>query len=185
MIGQDLHSHLHLLKPDLWGTTLKASTQQVMSLSAAIERIFNPGEKVLVRDYRPRHSRWQSGVVMAAVGIKMYEVQCDNGGLWKRHSDQIRANPVGLELKDSLSSRELSNHVDITTGAHSRAVQPCPSATDEPRPSATNEPCPSTTEAVPDVSRQPSICPDPRISPELLRVISCCQETGMWFYACD
>ena len=126
-----------------------------------------------------------AGVVMAAVGIKMYEVQCDNGGLWKRHSDQIRANPVGLELKDSLSSRELSNHVDITTGAHSRAVQPCPSATDEPRPSATNEPCPSTTEAVPDVSRQPSICPDPRISPELLRVISCCQETGMWFYACD
>ena len=114
MIGQDLHSHLHLLKPDLRGTTLKASTQQVMSLSAAIERIFNPGEKVLVRDYRPRHSRWQSGVVMAAVGIKMYEVQCDNRGLWKRHSDQIRANPVGLELKDSLSSRELSNHVDIT-----------------------------------------------------------------------
>eukprot|EP00731_Ephydatia_muelleri_P026502 Em0018g602a len=146
MIGQDLHSHLHLLKPDLWGTTLKASTQQVMSLSAAIERIFNPGEKVLVRDYRPRHSRWQSGVVMAAVGIKMYEVQCDNRGLWKRHSDQIRANPVGLELKDSLSSRELSNHVDITTGAHSRAVQPCPSATDEPRPSATDEPRPSATD---------------------------------------
>ena len=76
-----------------------------MSHSAAIERIFKPGKKVLVRDYRSRHSRWQSGIVMAAVGTKTYEVQCDNGGLWKRHSDQIWANPVGVELKDSLSNR--------------------------------------------------------------------------------
>ena len=57
MIGQDLHSRLHLLKPDLRGTTLKASTRQVMSRSAAIEHIFKLGEKVLVRDYRPGHSR--------------------------------------------------------------------------------------------------------------------------------
>ena len=105
MIGRDLRSRLHLLKPDLRGTTLKAST--------AIECIFKPGEKVLVRDYQLGHSRWQSGVVMAAVGTKTYEVQCDNRGLWKRHSDQIRANPVGVELKDYLSLRELSDQADI------------------------------------------------------------------------
>ena len=39
------------------------------------------------------------------------------------------------------------------------------SETDEPRPSATDEPRPSATEAVPDVSRQPSICPDPEDLP--------------------
>ena len=43
--------------------------------------------------------------------------------------------------------------------------EPRPSATDEPRPSATDESRPSATEAVPDVSRQPSICPDPEDLP--------------------
>ena len=43
--------------------------------------------------------------------------------------------------------------------------EPRPSETDEPRPSETDEPRPSATEAVPDVSRQPSICPDPQDLP--------------------
>ena len=43
--------------------------------------------------------------------------------------------------------------------------EPRPSATDEPRPSATDESRPSATEAVPDVSRQPSVCPDPEDLP--------------------
>ena len=150
----------------------------MMSRSAAIEHIFNPGVKVLVRDYRPGHSRWQSGVVMAAVGIKTYEVQCDNGGRWKHHSDQIRANPVGLELKDSLSLRELSDQVDIVSDGGmllqphpsetrlSATNEPRPSAIDEPRPSATDEPRQSEIETVPDVSGQPSICPDPEDLPK-------------------
>ena len=120
MIGRELHSRLHLLKPDLRGTTLKASTRQVMSHSAATERLFSPGEKVLVRDYRPGHARWQSGVLVKAMGVKTYVVQCENGGLWKRHSDQVRPNPVGLKLKDPLSSRELTEEVDA--GPPSRAA---------------------------------------------------------------
>ena len=91
-----------------------------MSHSAATERLFSPGEKVLVRDYRPGHARWQSGVVVKAVGVKTYVVQCENGGLWKRHSDQVRPNPVGLKLKDPLSSRELTEEVDA--GPPSRAA---------------------------------------------------------------
>ena len=47
----------------------------------------------------------------------------------------------------------------------SETDEPRPSATDEPRPSETDEPRPSATEAVPDVSRQPSICPDPEDLP--------------------
>ena len=47
----------------------------------------------------------------------------------------------------------------------SETDEPHPSATDEPHPSETDEPRPSATEAVPDVSRQPSICPDPEDLP--------------------
>ena len=47
----------------------------------------------------------------------------------------------------------------------SETDEPHPSATNEPHPSETDEPRPSATEAVPDVSRQPSICPDPEDLP--------------------
>ena len=116
MIGRDLRSRLHLLKPDLRGTALKASTRQAMARSSAIERVFNPGDKVLVRDYRPGHSRWQSAVIVAALGVKTYEVKCDSGGLWKRHTDQIRANPVGLALEDPPNLRGWTNGADGTLG---------------------------------------------------------------------
>ena len=154
-----------------------------MSRSAAIEHIFNPGIKVLVSDYRLGHSRWQSGVVMVAVGTKTYEVQCDNGVRWKRHSDQILANPVGLELKDSLSLKELSDQADIASDG-GMLRQPYPSATDEPRPFATDEPCPPKIETVPNVSGQPSICPDPEDLPKAPEMSVAARRPECAVYAC-
>eukprot|EP00731_Ephydatia_muelleri_P018557 Em0011g597a len=82
-------------------TALKASTRQAMARSSAIERVFNPGDKVLVRDYRSGHSRWQSAVIVAALGVKTYE---------------IRANPVGLALEDPPNLRGWTNGADGTLG---------------------------------------------------------------------
>ena len=144
-----------------------------MARSAAIERVFNPGDKVLVRDYRLGHSRWRSAVIVAAMGVKMYEVQCDNGGLWKRHTDQIQANPMGLELKDPPNLRGLTEEADGTPGAQSGAAsnggtlpQPCPLATEagpaasgggtlpQPRPP---EPCSEAVPAPEDHPRAPEM----------------------------
>ena len=63
-----------------------------------------------------------------------------------------RPKPVMEECRSNLVHLKLMNLVWT-------------SETDEPRPSATDEPRPSATEAVPDVSRQPSICPDPEDLP--------------------
>ena len=64
--------------------------------------------------------------------------------------------------------RELSDQADIASDGGmllqprpSATDEPCPSVTDEPRPTATDESRPSEIEAGPDVSGQPSICPDP------------------------
>ena len=71
-----------------------------------------------------------------------------------------RHKPVMEECRSNLVHLKLMNLVWT-----SETDEPRPSATDEPRPSATDEPRPSATEAVPDVSRQPSICPDPEDLP--------------------
>ena len=64
--------------------------------SAAMERGFSPGERVVVRDYRQGHDRWIPAVVNTVLGAKTYEVQCDGGGVWRRQSDQINRNPQGM-----------------------------------------------------------------------------------------
>ena len=57
MINRDVRSRLHLLRPDLLGTVMRAATRQVMDRSAAVERAFSLGERVVVRDYRQGYNR--------------------------------------------------------------------------------------------------------------------------------
>ena len=90
MMGRELRCRLHLLKPDLRGTVSKAMTRQVMTRPAAVERNFEEGETVMVRDYRPGHIQWQPATVTKKMGVKSYQVDLGNGGVWKRHADQIR-----------------------------------------------------------------------------------------------
>ena len=100
MVGRDLRSRLHLLRPDLRGTVLKVATRQAMTRSAAAERVFYPGKKVSVRDYRLGQVRWQSAVVEEKVGTKTYVVLSARGERWRRHSDQIKPNPCGIQTSE-------------------------------------------------------------------------------------
>ena len=91
LIGRDLRSRLHLLKPNLRDTVLRNQTRQIQTRSTATEREFGIGEHVMVRDYRPSSmSKWRLATVKARIGPKTYYVEVGGGGVWKRHSDQIR-----------------------------------------------------------------------------------------------
>ena len=57
MIGWDLRSMLHLLRPDLQRYVLNHQAIQVNSRASAPERNFEAGDSVMARDYRPNHSR--------------------------------------------------------------------------------------------------------------------------------
>ena len=116
MVGRDLRSRLHLLRPDLRGTVLKAATRQVMTRSAATERIFYPGEKVLVRDYRQGRGPWQPAVVEEKAGTKMYVVLNDHGERWRRHSDQMKSNPCGIRTSE-VEENELNGDRGIISTA--------------------------------------------------------------------
>ena len=94
----------------------KAMTRQVMTRAAAIERSFGEGERVMVRDYRTGHTRWQPATITQKLGVKSYLVDLGNGGVWKRHADQIRS-------ADERSTREESEVVDCPV-PQSRGIEP-------------------------------------------------------------
>ena len=81
MIGPDLRSRLHLLRPDLRGCVLKHQAIQVNSRASAPERNFEAGDSVMVRNYQPNHSRWQPGCIQRRVGTKSYHVEVPGGSM--------------------------------------------------------------------------------------------------------
>ena len=90
MIGRELRSRLHLLKPNLKDTVMKAQTAQVQRRTATPDRTFEIGEWVMVRDYwRAAKEKWQQAVVKTKLGCKTYLVEMRGGGVWKRHVDQM------------------------------------------------------------------------------------------------
>eukprot|EP00731_Ephydatia_muelleri_P029645 Em0021g168a len=165
---QTLKQALKSLTPTKTRSTLKASTRQVMSHSAATERLFSPGEKVLVRDYRPGHARWQSGVVVKAVGVKTSrelteEVDAgppsraasEGGMLPQPHTSAKAASEGGMLPQPHTSARAASEggmlsqpHTSATTESHPLATETIPFTPEEL--------CPSATEVVPT---------DPRVLP--------------------
>ena len=90
MIGRELRSRLHLLKPNLKDTVMKAQTAQVQRRTATPDRTFEIGEWVMVRDYRrAAKEKWQQAVVKTKLGCKTYLLEMRGGGVWKRHVDQM------------------------------------------------------------------------------------------------
>lgn len=128
MMGRELRCRLHLLKPDLRGTVSKAMTRQVMTRPAAVERNFEEGETVMVRDYRPGHTRWQPATITKKMGVKSYQVDFGNGGVWKRHADQIRPDDerrVTEESKEMWYPPPLSTYTEhVAQDIPDRALQP-------------------------------------------------------------
>ena len=73
---------------------LKHQAVQVNSQASAPERNFEAGDTVMVRDYRPNHSRWQPGCIQRQVGTKSYHVEVPGGSTaLRRHADQIVRAP--------------------------------------------------------------------------------------------
>ena len=57
-------------------------------------RSFEDGQQVLVKDYRARKETWQPGVVEEKTTPTSYRVRTSEGGVWRRHADQMRTTSV-------------------------------------------------------------------------------------------
>lgn len=91
MIGHIMRNQLDLLRPELKNRIVNKQTCKVMTRSAVVPRDFLVGERVMVRDYRSQHDKWQPAIIHKCLGLLSYQVAVHGGTVvWLRHADQIR-----------------------------------------------------------------------------------------------
>lgn len=57
-------------------------------------RSFEVNDRVAARDFLSASEKWRFGLVVERIGKLHYLVELDDGRLWKRHVDQLRAGPL-------------------------------------------------------------------------------------------
>ena len=58
-------------------------------------REFDVGDRVAVRNYR-NDQNWVHGTIQEKRGTRSYAVLVEEGAVWQRHSDQIRASDITM-----------------------------------------------------------------------------------------
>lgn len=54
-------------------------------------RSFEIHDKILARNYMSKNCRWKKGLVLKRFGKLHYQIKLNDGRIWKRHIDQLRA----------------------------------------------------------------------------------------------
>lgn len=111
--GRQMKSRLDLLVPV---ADLKVSSRG----EEEPVRCFTVNERVAARDFLGA-SKWQFGTVTERLGKLHYLIELDDGRIWKRHVDQMRAGPVqrnaeaesGKLFFDRLPSTSLAQSVSV------------------------------------------------------------------------
>ncbi|BES94666.1 Hypothetical Protein NTJ_07476 [Nesidiocoris tenuis] len=85
-LQREIRSKLDILKPDV---VRDVADQLRKSQVSFMDRSFNVGDPVAVRDYRTPDQKWAFGTVVSKDGTLHYTILV-NGQTWRRHVDQIR-----------------------------------------------------------------------------------------------
>lgn len=89
MLGRDVKTRLdNLMRPKVPVVTQNRSRE--------VSRSFEEGDRVQVRNYT-RECKWKFGNVQRKEGAVHYWISMDDGRVWRRHVDQMRASHYGGE----------------------------------------------------------------------------------------
>ena len=70
----------------------------------------------MVRDYRPKHQKWQPGIVQMQAGTKSYHMDVSGGTTaWRRHADQTVKTPDGMHLEQPDKGDKLQEDETVQT----------------------------------------------------------------------
>lgn len=101
MYGRKLRSRLDLMFP-------KVNKESETLESPNDIREFEKGERVAVREYLDKNIKWRFGSVVTRLGKLHYEVRLDDGRVWKRHLNQIKA--IGKHISSNPKFSEIFDH---------------------------------------------------------------------------
>ena len=92
LMGRGLRTRLDVIRPN---TRKTVENHQATSIEErrGQHRAFEVGDIVAVRNYRNDH-KWVPGTIQEKKGTRSYAVLVEEGTVWQRHSDQIRASDI-------------------------------------------------------------------------------------------
>ncbi|XP_048775178.2 uncharacterized protein K02A2.6-like [Ostrea edulis] len=111
MMGRELRTKMQLMRPNV-ESHVKQKQQEMCAQRSAHNREFEPGQSVMMRDYRG-NNKWIPGTIAQRTGPVSYRVQVDPMTQWRRHADQIVVSQVpmmtpSVEIPESKQSSEPS-----------------------------------------------------------------------------
>lgn len=104
MYGRKLKSRLDLMFPVV-------NKDENALENIVVLRNFREGERVAVREYLDKKTKWRFGYVIRKLGKLHYEVKLDNGKIWKRHVNQIKR--IGNKINDKMRLCEVDHNGPI------------------------------------------------------------------------
>ena len=113
LMGRQAKSRLDLVQPNLTKRFIDMQDKQKQHHDQhAKARKFNPGEKVLVRNYSGSLV-WLPGEIVCTTGPVSYKVSLDNDGrIWRRHQDQIRKGcPSDVSIDEHTPDGPIDEHI--------------------------------------------------------------------------
>ena len=156
-LNRMVRTRLDLLRPNRDKHVCdKQAEQKAHHDKHATSRVLEVGQRVMVRDQRPRMP-WVPGTVKEQLGPLTYLIQTDSGFLWTRHLDHLRKLGDTAPVPDASPSEQESSGVDAyppadntlpvtpsSTNPLNPAGEPSPHLDDATQTSSTAEQLPST-----------------------------------------
>ncbi|XP_062550294.1 uncharacterized protein K02A2.6-like [Armigeres subalbatus] len=116
VFGRQIKSRVDLMIPNVCNRNYSRGEDTMV-------RSFSVNERVAARDFLSNAEKWKFGVVAARIGKLHYMIELDDGRMWKRHIDQLRAGP--LSRQEALESASvLERSVIVPSTAVRPTVQP-------------------------------------------------------------
>ena len=145
-IGRSMRTRLDLLKPNLeQRVTDKQAAQKSQHDQHSRQRYFIVGQRVMAKNLRPGPA-WVPGTITEQLGPLTFRVRVQNGQMWKRHMDHLKASgDPGLSQEQS--DLEENTQSEFTYTPRSETVTEPP--TQQPTPPSMVESNNSTTGPVP------------------------------------
>jgi hypothetical protein len=96
MLGRSTRLQFDALIPNTGEVVFE---RQISQINNGGNRIitFNIGDNVLAKDYRANDNKWQKGKIINCINSNTYDIELDDGTIWKRHIDQLlvdRSTPI-------------------------------------------------------------------------------------------
>ncbi|XP_033120245.1 uncharacterized protein K02A2.6-like [Anneissia japonica] len=115
LYGRNLRTRLDILKPDLTAKVLEGQDRMKFSKHCGANvREFEPGQQVMVRDYRSTNTKWIPAQIQEKTGPLSYTVNPGMGTLWRRHTDQLHPTAVKVTPTVTLSPDNTQSLTDAS-----------------------------------------------------------------------